>query len=98
MPHSDTSAVTVTSCEPPFSDTEPGERDNLAPYHHSAVTSSLSVSSNEVPVTLRPEALPEIEIVSFPSTSVSSIGVSLNAPVPAVPPAGISRASSATAV
>ena len=40
VPHSDTSAVTVTSCLPPFSDTEPGERDNLAPNHHSALASS----------------------------------------------------------
>ena len=98
MPHSDTSAVTVTSCLPPFSDTEPGETDNLAPYHHSAVTSSLSASVNEVPVTLRPDALPEIEIVSLPSISVSSIGVSLKAPVPVVPPAGISSVRSVTAV
>ena len=98
MPHSDTSAVTVTFCLPPFSLTEPGETDNLAPNHHSALTSSLSVSVSVVPVTVRPDALPEIEIVSLPSISVSSIGVSLNAPVPVVPPAGISSARLTTAV
>ena len=43
-------------------------------------SSSLSVSV--APLTLNPDALPETEIVSLPSTDVSCVGVSVNVPVP----------------
>ena len=97
MPQKDVFASTATICEPPFSDTSPGWRINFAPrYHWADTSSSLSVSVIDVPLTLRPDALPETEIVSLPSTDVSCAGVSVKVPVPVVDAAGIVTVKSET--
>ena len=71
-------AVTVTVFAPPPSLTLEGLADRLTAY----VSSSASVIL--VPVTVRFVPLPDIVIVSSPSTALSFVGVSVKVPVPVV--------------
>ena len=75
-------AVTVTDVDPASSLTLDGFTDSVTDVADGARSSSVSV--NVVPLTLRPEALPDTEIVSSPSTDASWVGVSVNVPVPLV--------------
>ena len=84
-------AVTVKAVAPAVSSTSDGATDRWT-----AGSRSLSVRVTRVPSTVRSENVPETEIVSLSSTSVSSVGVSVNVPVALVCPEGMGMSKSAT--
>ena len=85
-------AVTVTVVASAVSATLDGFTDRLI-----AGASSSSLSVRLVPLTDRPVELPATEMCSSPSTSVSSVGVSVNVAVPLLLPAAMVTSKPVTA-
>ena len=85
-------AVTVTVVAPSPSPTLDGLAER---FTAGAPSSSVSVRA-EAALTVRSAAVPAMPTVSLPSTTLSSVGVSVNVAVPLVPPAAIVTATSET--
>ena len=84
-------AVTVTVAAPSPSETLAGSASSVI-----SVASS-SVKVRLVPFTLRSAFVPDTEMVSLPSTSVSSLGVRVNVAVPLAWPAAMVMSKPVTA-